>query len=177
MKLAAASEGVESEDFLSEAREKNVVSLAIKPVTLKFLLKTYCYHNGQFPTNQTLCDLYLDGCRLLCEEVNRNRRESGLKGKLENEQRLIIAARIAAVIIFANRLAVWTDIHQGDVPEEDVLLHKLSWGHECVPLEESLKSLRQRLNRFYILVCFHRVDCTGWHGHIKPMLNFWLHPI
>lgn len=130
VKLAAASEGVKSEDFLSEVREKNVVSLAIKPVTLKFLLKTYSRHNGQFSTNQTLRDLYLDGCRLLCEEVNRNRRESGLKGKLESEQRLIIAARIAAVIIFAKRFAVWTDINQGDVPEEDVLLQKLCWGHE-----------------------------------------------
>ncbi|MBW4626272.1 MAG: hypothetical protein KME49_12395 [Brasilonema octagenarum HA4186-MV1] len=129
VKLAAASEGVKSEDFLEEVWKKNVVPLAIKPVTLEFLLNTY-RHSGQFLPNQTLRDLYLDGCRLLCGEVNRNRRESGLKGNLENNQRLIIAARIAAVIIFAKRFAVWTDINQGDVPEEDVLLQKLCWGHE-----------------------------------------------
>ncbi|NJL78595.1 MAG: hypothetical protein HC917_06605 [Richelia sp. SM2_1_7] len=131
VKLAAASEGVESKDFLEEVGKKNVVPLAIKPVTLKFLLNTYRRHKGQFLLNQTLCDLYLDGCTRLCEEeVDQNRRNSRFKGKLEIDQRIVIASRIAALTIFANRFAVWTGINQGDVPEEDVLLRKLCWGNE-----------------------------------------------
>jgi predicted NACHT family NTPase len=46
----------------------------------------------------------------------------GITGRLEVEQRLIVAARIAAVTIFANRFAVWTEPNNGDVPVEDVLI-------------------------------------------------------
>jgi hypothetical protein len=61
---AAARERIESEDFLTEIWNKNLVPLVIKPVTLKFLLNIYRRYNGQFPENQTLCDLYLEGCKL-----------------------------------------------------------------------------------------------------------------
>ncbi|WP_226574440.1 NACHT domain-containing protein [Microseira wollei] len=131
VRAAAASEGIESEYFLTEIWNKNLVPLAIKPVTLKFLLNTYRRYNGQFPENQTLCDLYQAGCKLLCDEDNpEDPRSSRQKGNLELEQRLIVAARIAAVTIFGNRFAVWTGVDWGQVPEEDVLLQKLCQGNE-----------------------------------------------
>jgi predicted NACHT family NTPase len=129
---AATVEGIDSDAFLEEVQKKNIVPLAIKPVTLKFLLNIYCRHNGQFPANQRLHELYLDGCRCLCEETNESRLASKLKGKLNPEQRLIVAARIAAVTIFANRFAIWTGIDWGNVPDEDVLLRKLCQGSESV---------------------------------------------
>jgi predicted NACHT family NTPase len=119
-----------SDDFLNEVAQKNIVSLAIKPITLKFLLNTYHRDKGQFPPNLKLHELYRDGCKVLCEENNQNRRDSGKIGKLDVDQRLIVASRIAAVTVFANRFSVWTGVDQGNVPIEDVLLQKLCHGYE-----------------------------------------------
>lgn len=129
---AAKAEGIASDAFIEAVWKKDIVSLAIKPVTLKFLLNTYRRHKGQFPPNQRLHELYLEGCKHLCEEVNSSRRGSYRRGNLDADQRLIVVARIAAITIFANRFAVWTGIDQGNVPDENVLLQKLCQGHESV---------------------------------------------
>jgi len=97
---AAKAEGFSPDDFLKEVGQKSVVPLAIKPITLRFLLNTYRHHDGQFPPNQKLHELYLEGCKLLCEEVNPSRRSSNQIGKLDSDQRLIAAARIAAITIW-----------------------------------------------------------------------------
>lgn len=70
---AAKTNGLNEEAFLTELDKREVVPLAIKPVTLKFLLNTYGRH-GQFPSSQA--DLYLEGCRLLCEETSESRRDA-----------------------------------------------------------------------------------------------------
>lgn len=127
---AATVKGFNSDDFLKEIVEKDIVPLAIKPVTLKFLLNTYRPHGSQFLANLRLDELYLEGCKCLCEEVNSSRRDSNLKGNLDPDQRLIAAARIAALTIFCNRFAIWVGINQGDVPAEDILLQNLCYGHE-----------------------------------------------
>jgi predicted NACHT family NTPase len=127
---AAKDEGFLPDSFLEDVRQKNIVPLAIKPVTLGFLLNTYRRYDNQFSENQGLCDLYLEGCRLLCEEVNESRRDSGRVGDLDVDQRLIVAARIAAITIFANKFAVWTGVDRGDILDEDLLLSKLCHGSE-----------------------------------------------
>jgi predicted NACHT family NTPase len=133
---AAKAEGIAPNPFLEEVYKKSIVPLAIKPITLKFLLNTYRRHNGQFPENQRLHELYLEGCRCLCEETNESRLASNTKGELNVDQRLIVAARIAAVTVFSNRFAVWTGVDRGDVPDEDVLLRKLCTGHEVANSKE-----------------------------------------
>ncbi|MBE9189638.1 hypothetical protein IQ230_04515 [Gloeocapsopsis crepidinum LEGE 06123] len=127
---AAKAEGFSPDDFLKEIGQKDVVPLAIKPITLRFLLNTYRRHNGQFPSNQKIYELYLEGCQLLCQEVSESRQASNRKGNLDADQRLIVAARIAAIAVFANRFAVWTGINQGNVPTEDVLVQTLCLGYE-----------------------------------------------
>lgn len=127
----ADANGIDPNAFLQEVNTKNAVPLAIKPITLKFLLNTY-RRNGQFSPAQKLHELYLEGCRLLCEELNPSRRNSKHTGDFNVEQRLIVAARIAAVTIFANRFAVWTEVDLGDVPSEDVLLRTLCRGSEII---------------------------------------------
>jgi len=134
--LAAREEGFLSDKFLKEIDQKDVVPLAIKPITLGFLLNTYRKHNGQFPPDQKLYDLYLEGCKLLCEEVNPGRRASKQVGSLDTDQRLVVAARIAAVTIFTNRFAVWTGVDQGNLPIEDVSLQELCVGYETVQARE-----------------------------------------
>ncbi len=127
---AAKAERYPPDDFLEEVHRKNIVPLAIKPITLGFLLNTYDRHGGQFPPNQKLRELYLEGCKLLCEEINGSRRGSNRRGDFDVDQRLIVAARTAAITIFANRFAVWTGVDQGNVPIEDVLLQELCYGYE-----------------------------------------------
>ncbi len=133
---AAKAEGIAPDPFLEEVYKKSIVPLAIKPITLKFLLNTYRRHHGQFPENQRLHELYLEGCRCLCEETNKSRLASNTKGELNVDQRLIVAARIAAVTVFSNRFAVSTGVDRGDVPDEDVLLRKLCTGHEVANSKE-----------------------------------------
>ncbi|MFE4108536.1 NACHT domain-containing protein [Almyronema epifaneia] len=128
--LAAREEGFSSDTFLKEIDQKNVVPLSIKPITLGFLLNTYRKHNGQFPADYKLFDFYLEGCKLLCEEVNPGRRASKQVGSLDADRRLVVAARIAAVTIFTNRFAVWTGVDQGNAPFEDVSLQELCIGYE-----------------------------------------------
>jgi predicted NACHT family NTPase len=127
---AATEENIESQDFLSEVRDKALVPLAIKPLTLRFLLNIYKRNGNQFSVDQTLCSLYLEGCRLLCAENNLSRQGANQREKLEPDQRLIIAARIAAITIFANRFAIWTGSNQGESSTEDVLLEQLILGNE-----------------------------------------------
>ena len=129
---AAKIEGIDNpEAFLEEINRKNVVPLAIKPITLEFLIKTYRSYDGKFPPNQRLHELYLEGCLWLCEERNKSRISSKLKGNLKRQQRLIVAARIAAITIFGNKFAIWTGI-QSDVPDDDVLIEKICHGTESV---------------------------------------------
>jgi predicted NACHT family NTPase len=122
---------LDADDFLNEVERKGVVPFAVKPITLKFLLNTFQKHHGQFPPEQKLVDLYLAGCKALCEEQNSSRRASKRTGKLKVEQRLMVAARIAVVTIFANRFAIWTETDLGDVSTEDVLLEKLCLENEA----------------------------------------------
>ena len=126
----AKLQGLDPDNFLQEVERKGVIPFAIKPITLKFLLKIYERHNSKFPANQKLSDLYLDGCRELCTEQNRNRCASRKFIHCEIEQRLMIAARIAAVSVFANRFAIWTDPSERNIPDEDVFLRTLCWGSE-----------------------------------------------
>lgn len=124
---AARANGVDPDAFLDEVSRIGVVPLAAKPVTLNMLLNIY-REAGQLPATQQ--ELYRRGCRLLCEETNPGRRDAGLIGAFSAEQKMVVAARIAAVTIFANRYAVWTGVDLGDVPKEDVSLEDLQGGVE-----------------------------------------------
>ena len=130
---AAKSDGLSADTFLTEVDKRDVVPLAIKPVTLRFLLNTYRRH-GQFPSSQA--ELYLEGCSRLCEETNESRRAAQRTGTLSAHQRLAVAARIAALTIFANRYAIWTSFDAGDVPAEDLKISDLCGGKESINDEE-----------------------------------------
>ena len=127
---AANYHSLDSSIFIEEVSRKGVVPFAIKPITLDFLLNTYQKHNCQFPPNQKLSDLYSGGCIKLCEEPQPHRSASPKLVHLEVKERLIIAARIAAVLIFSKSYAILTGLNQGNANDEDVLLRELCWGSE-----------------------------------------------
>ncbi len=130
VKLAANNSELDAESFLQAIEQKGIVPFAIKPITLEFLISIFKRNNGQFP--QKLTDLYLEGCRLLCEEQkDQNYHPSRKVSKLSIEQRLIVAARIAAITVFARKSAIWIG-GVGDSPEENIFLERLCIGCESV---------------------------------------------
>ncbi|PYT57412.1 MAG: hypothetical protein DMG35_20320 [Acidobacteria bacterium] len=101
VRRAAEQSGIDNPDrFMARIQELDVTSLAIKPVTLKFLISTYL-RDGDFPKNHI--ELYERGCRILCEESNESRAGSGRRGRLSLDERLAIASRIAAVTQLGKR--------------------------------------------------------------------------
>jgi predicted NACHT family NTPase len=124
---ATKANGLDPDALLHEIDGMEAVPLAIKPVTLGFLLNTY-RRTGRFPRTQAA--LYLEGCRLLCEETNEDRRDARLTSAIGAEELLAVAAHIAAVTVFANRYAVWTGLDRGDVATEDVSVRELCVGTE-----------------------------------------------
>jgi hypothetical protein len=125
---AAEQSGIiDSNAFLARIDALDVSSLAIKPVTLKFLISTYL-RDGDFPKNHI--ELYEKGCRILCEEPNESRRGSGRRGRLSPDERLAVASRIAAVTQLGKRFAVYTGSEAEGVPPEDVFINDLSRGVE-----------------------------------------------
>lgn len=126
---AARAEGLEAETFLREISNREVVPLAAKPVTLRHLLRIYL-ENGQLP--QTQRDLYEAGCRLLCEEINPSYTDTRLRDEFSADQRMIVAGRIAAVTVFANRFAIWAENDTTDANPEDITFNDLRGGYEAV---------------------------------------------
>jgi hypothetical protein len=139
---AARANGLSAEAFLGEVDRVDVVPLAIKPVTLNFLLNSFL-EDGRFPSTQI--ELYRRGCRLLCEETNEGRRDARLTGSLTGDERLAVASRIAAVTVFANKAAIWTHLDQGDVPDDDVTVRILAGGDE--PLDGGRLHVSERAVR------------------------------
>jgi hypothetical protein len=124
---AAQRAGIaEADAFLNAVDRAGVVPLVIKPTTLEFLINRF-RRDGSLPSRQV--DLYRDGCRVLCEESER-RLEVGLQPRLSAQRRLVVASRIAALTVYANRAAVWTAIDLGDVPEDDVTISNLDGDTE-----------------------------------------------
>ena len=125
---AAKANQIAPDAFLQAVDHANVVPLAIKPVTLKMLLNVYG-QNSNLP--DSLADLYQDAMRLLCEETSDSRRAARLTGRLSADQRMIVAARIAAVTQFARQYAVFTEPSIRDVPESTVAIREICGGKEA----------------------------------------------
>lgn len=159
---AANVSGLDTDAFLQEIDRMEAVPLAIKPITLNFLLGTY-KRTGKLLSTQK--ELYLEGCRLLCEETNESRRSARRTGKFTAEERMAVAARIAAATIFAKRSAIWTDVDRGDVPDKDVTVRELCGGNESVNGDEiqvSEDAVRETLD-------------TGLFSYRGPKRMGWAH--
>jgi predicted NACHT family NTPase len=112
---AVRVEGHDPEKFLQEVRQREAGPFAAKPITLGLLIDLY--RDGEhLPSTQA--ELYEDGCRTLCEEPNESRMASNLRGSLKTDERMVVASRIAAVTVFANRATIWTGPDRQGASEE-----------------------------------------------------------
>ncbi|KYF62697.1 hypothetical protein BE11_18935 [Sorangium cellulosum] len=133
VELAARDEGLDAGAFLAEVARRGAVALAIKPVTLSFLLRRY-RARGALPN--TRWAIYEEGCRLLCEEGSLTRRDHGETGRLDVRQRMMVAARIAAVCLLGNRSMIRLGSDPGDLPEDALLAEVLRGGSERAGQED-----------------------------------------
>jgi predicted NACHT family NTPase len=143
---AATRRQIDSTRFMEEILKANAVPFAIKPLTLNLLFRIF-RNSGHLP--ERIIDLYSQGCLGLCEEQSPSRRGARRVGQLNGRQRYRLASRIAAVTMFANRFAVWTDPETDQQPDEDVPLSALSTGGETgdfQPFNASEDNLREVLD-------------------------------
>ena len=121
IQLAAKVRTLDEAKFTTAIERAGAVPLAIKPVTLELLLRTFAVDRGLPPTQAAL---YLIGCRLLCSEP------PPAAAELDTAERLAIASRIAATTIYGGKAAVWTGPNLGDVADSDIPIEELAGGTE-----------------------------------------------
>jgi hypothetical protein len=115
IRIAFNANNLNSDQCLQEITNKKLLSFAIKPISLQFLIKKLQQNNGQLPQPQNLVDICLDGYRELCREPkDETRHPLNPLSNLEVDQRLSIAARIAAVTNFCLRPTIFIGQSLGD---------------------------------------------------------------
>lgn len=125
---AATATGLNADAFIGAILRRGAVPLAIRPVTLNFLIK-------EFETAHDLpaeaAALYERGCLALADEISASRLASIKgKGELSVHQRLAIAGRVAAIMILGNKAAVWMGPQSETLGAGDVALSALTGGTE-----------------------------------------------
>ncbi|MGD1085408.1 MAG: hypothetical protein ABSA47_11760, partial [Verrucomicrobiota bacterium] len=155
---AAKRSGIDANAFQCLIDDHDLVPLACKPITLKFLLLTFQRGTLRgFSQKQ----LYAEGCRVLCEEQSPSRRRAKGVCKLTRDQRFQIATRIAAATILCQRDAIWTEANCGDPLESDVTVDELCAGplsETGVPLTR--ENLKETLDTG--LFCSRGKNRLGW---------------
>ncbi|MBC8134610.1 MAG: hypothetical protein H8F28_01815 [Fibrella sp.] len=128
--LAADFLGVpDPQEFLQTVRLRKATAFAARPITLQMLIGIY-KDSGSLPSSQS--DLYRQGCRRLCKELNPSRIASRATGRLSEDERMAVAGRLAAVTIFANRDAIYMGPDDERTSLTSVPVVALVGGHERV---------------------------------------------
>ncbi len=142
---AVVTNDLEPEQFIQEVYSREVVPLAIKPLTLKMLMNIY-KRDGGLPASKA--EIYRQGCLLLAEEP-KDRRDSQVQDNLSSQQRLIVGARIAALTVYGGKNAIWTGSDDGSAAKEDLTFADLIGGIETAAgsqFEINESALRETLN-------------------------------
>jgi len=121
--------GLDPEKFIEEIQNSEAVPFAIKPITLQMLINIF-KKESRLPASKS--ELYSKGCLSLAEESNQSRRDAKRFGYLSPEKRVIVAARIAALMVFGGKNAVWTGHVNGDISDEDLTLANVTGEAEAI---------------------------------------------
>jgi hypothetical protein len=132
---AAIAAECDPQAFLADIERSGVVPLAIKPITLTFLLSSYL-QSGRLPVRQA--SLYEQGCLILCDEHSSSRRDAGYTDAFSAHEKLRTAEQLAYLTIFSNRSTIWAGpantIRSSEVLEVDSLVY----SDHLVPSERVL---------------------------------------
>jgi len=141
---AIEAEGLDPQATLETFVSTGIVPLAIKPVTLSFLISGIKHH-GSLPA--TRIEAYQRGTTWLCEE--QNPLGSSVQPVLNANGRQMVAARVAFASILGNRFAIWTGPNDGSIPAEDVSIADLVGNTESadsVLIPVSHREVEETLN-------------------------------
>jgi hypothetical protein len=120
---ALRMEGISPEVFVREVLDREVVSFAIKPLTLDLLVRIWKRRGGSLPPNQT--EIYEQGCTELCSEANPERDTPQLNRRLTAADRLDVASHIAAATLFCRRSAIFRSERPALAVETDITTPEL----------------------------------------------------
>lgn len=118
--------GIDSTAFLEAIDRARAAPLASRPLTLRFLAGVF-EAEGDLPENAA--HLYHLGLRSLCGEVNPARVDAGMEGTLTSQQRMNIAARLAAFSTLANK-ASFTAVPMAATAEDQIHIDDCVGGSE-----------------------------------------------
>lgn len=130
VEVAARTEDIIPDDLFRQIQQKQVIALAINPVTLKMLLDLYLSSDRSFPDHRN--DILLQGCTRLCEEVNDNRALTQRNEPESARRRLAVAGRIAAACVFSNRSVISRKHWPKNVPAHIVSFDQIRGGKELL---------------------------------------------
>ena len=127
IRVAAEHEKLKADAFLAAIQEARVNGLAQRPLTLRFLLASF-RESGSLPRRRRV--LFEEGCRRLCKEWNPSRAQG--RSRLSPDQRLAVAARLAAVSLLSNRPTFSLSTALEDPPPGALELRDLAGGKEML---------------------------------------------
>ena len=143
---AAVAHLEDPERFIKGVITSEVVSFAIKPLTLNLLLRVWENNHGALPATQR--EIYGDGCRELCTDFEK-RQTPAFRRRLTADQRLEVASHIMAALILCNRTAVWTNPRLSGKPTTDISLSELATGvatSRGIPISVTEEALREAID-------------------------------
>ena len=161
VRVALEAEGIVPFPFIQEVIDREVVSFAIKPLTLNLLMRIWKKRGGSLPPTQK--EIYEQGCLELCSESNPERDTPRLRRRLTGDQRLAIAGHIAAATLFCKRSAISINNRAPVALETDLTMSELAQGEvkfrqTLVPV--NLENLRETFDTG--LFTSRGPDRLGW---------------
>ncbi len=160
VQAAAQARGFDPGLFMPRLSTHELQPLAAKPITLNFLLEAFARSEA---LARTKTEVYEQGCLILCED---ERWDDGPKNAvLSGPQRLELVSRIAAVLVFCKKAAVWTGLEKNFTTnrESDVRASELIGGTEddgTGPFTIELKHVEDALRTG--LFTSRGLDRLGW---------------
>jgi len=115
------------DEFFNEVQRIDATPFAISPITLEMLINIFS-RDSKFPP--TRAELYEKGLGILCEEPRSRTNHRSIESA--GGERLAIASRIAAILVFSNHFAIYKDVDRGDVPDACIAIDRVIGGNEPV---------------------------------------------
>ena len=131
-RYAEAAAPGRAEEFLKEVERLGASQFANRPITLRFLLELFRTGTA-LPERRA--DLYRDGCRALCDEYRHDLRRAKRPQQISTGLRFAVAGRLAAVIVFSRRTAIFASLSSLPTPDGDVRIDDLLGGNESYKRE------------------------------------------
>lgn len=171
---AARLNGLNADEFFKEIMRTRSGVWAARPYTLLGIINVY-RKNNCLP--EKLTDLHEQNARILCDEQNTGRRLSPmLKGNYSADQKLNVAARIAAVTVICNKIAIWKEAETGENDSSDILLRELTGYSEesgNIAFQVTEEALRETLFQTGLFTA-RDANRLGWaHQMFAEFLASW----